>query len=892
MLRRSILALTCAAVALASPALAARPKQAAVGEFTTQLPRNASPVHYAIRFKPDATKLSFTSQVAITVDLKSASDSITLNAAEIDFAKASIRPEKGAAIAATVSTDAKAQTATLKFAQKLPAGRYILDIDYSGKIYQQANGLFALDYKDPKGAQKRALFTQFEAPDARRFVPSWDEPFYKTTFDMMATVPSDQMAVSNMPISARRDVGGGMSDVSFSRSPKMSTYLLFFGLGEFDRITTKVGPTEIGVIVGQGNGPKGQYALDASAKIVAYYNDYFGTPYPLPKLDNVAGPGQSQFFSAMENWGAIFTFERVLLDDPKITSARGRQAIFATDAHEIAHQWFGNLVTMGWWDDLWLNEGFASWMESKTTARFNPDWQAELDRVGGRESAMSLDAYVTTHPVVQKITTVEQTSQAFDSITYQKGEAVITMLEAYAGEDVWRTGIRAYMKKHAYANTRSDDLWNAVEAAGAKGLTKIAGEFINQPGVPMIRVDSAVCRNGSTQLSLSQGEFSRDAKARADAKPLRWSVPVIAEVVGGKAVTGVTAAGKASMTLPGCGTVVVNAGQTGYYRTLYKPEMVATLTKDFTKLQPIDQLGLLNDSERLSNSEYQPMSAFLTLVDAVDTNAGARIVEDTADSLYGMYERFREEPARQKQIADRTTAKFAPRLRSLKLKQEQSDSALDANLRSSLIGTLGGMGNAEVLAEARRLFAELDTNPAALDGPLRTTWLGVIAYNADQPTWDKIRKLGQSAESQLVKSTMYRLLGASKDEALAKQALALALTPEPGATLSAAIIAAVARNHPDLATDFALANQKAVEGLVDVASRSEFIPGLGAGSNDPAMVGKLEAYAKVNLTAESRKPVDQAITSITTRLKTEPRIKAGIVEWLDAKPAAAQASAL
>ena len=170
----------------------------------------------------------------------------------------------------------------------------------------------------------------------------------------------------------------------------------------------------------------------------------------------------------MENWGAIFTFERVLLNDPKITSARTRQGIFSTDAHEIAHQWFGNLVTMAWWDDLWLNEGFASWMESKATAHFNPDWQSELDRVNGREGAMGLDAYVTTHPVIQKISTVEQTSQAFDTITYQKGEAVITMLEAYAGETVWRDGLRAYMKKHAYANTRTDDLWNAVEAAGAK----------------------------------------------------------------------------------------------------------------------------------------------------------------------------------------------------------------------------------------------------------------------------------------------------------------------------------------------------------------------------------------------------------------------------------------
>jgi aminopeptidase N len=786
---------------------------------------------------------------------------------------------------ATAKVNAAAQTATISFGKKLPAGRYTLNIDYAGKILQQANGLFALDYKDPKGAEKRALFTQFEAPDARRFVPSWDEPNYKATFDLTATVPADQMAVSNMPVAARRDIGNGKAEVRFGTSPKMSTYLLFFGLGEFDRITKQVGPTEVGVVVGKGNGPKGQYALDASAKLVAYYNDYFATPYPLPKLDNVAGPGQSQFFSAMENWGAIFTFERVLLDDPKITSARTRQGIFSTDAHEIAHQWFGNLVTMAWWEDLWLNEGFASWMESKATTHFNPEWQSELDRVGGREGAMALDGYATTHPVIQKISTVEQTTQAFDTITYQKGEAVITMLEGFAGEDVWRDGIRAYMKKHAYANTRTDDLWNAVEAAGAKGLVTIAHDFTKQPGVPMIAVKSATCSNGMTQVALTQGEFSRDSKARTDARPLRWNVPVIAQTLGSKPVTTIVSGGAGTLSVPGCGTLIVNAGQTGYYRVLYQPDMLAALRKDFAKLPSIDQLGLLNDSQSLAYNDYQPIRPALDLLDAIPANASQKVMEDALGTIADMYGRFEKEPARQAQIAALTSQRFGPVLAKLGMKQQRNDSTLDSNLRSALISTLGYMGDAKVVAEARRLFAELDNNPAALDGPLRGTWLGVIAQNADQPNWDKMRKLGQAAESQLVKSTMYRLLGGARDEALAKQALELALTKEPGATLSAAIIGGVAGDHPDMATDFALANRAAVEALVDVSSKSEFIPGLGYGSSDPAMIGKLEGYAKAHLTPESRKPVDQAIAAIQTRIKSDPRIRAGVNEWLDSKPA-------
>jgi aminopeptidase N len=868
----------CASV----PALAA-PAQATATEVTTQLPRNAVPAHYAITVTPDAAKLGFTGKVGIDFLLTIPSRSITMNAADLTFKSAALRSAAGVSDQPAISIDAKAQTVSFTFSKEMPAGHYSIDIEYSGKIYQQANGLFALDYKDPAGAEKRALFTQFEAPDARRFVPGWDEPNYKATFDLSVTVPENQMAVSNMPVASTKMAGAGMKEVTFGRSPKMSTYLLFFGLGEFDRITKQVGPTEVGVIVGRGNGPKGQYALDASAKIVAYYNDYFDTPYPLPKLDNIAGPGQSQFFGAMENWGAIFTFERILLVDPKITSARAQQRIFSTDAHEIAHQWFGNLVTMQWWDDLWLNEGFASWMESKTTQHFNPEWQAEIDRVHGREEAMALDGYATTHPVIQKIMTVEQTSQAFDTITYSKGEAVINMLEGFAGADVWRDGLRTYMKKHAYANTRTDDLWNAVEAAGARGLTKIAHDFTRQPGVPLIKVDSAVCRGGNMQVALSQSEFSRDRKAETAARPQRWNVPVIAQTIGGQPVSFVIGGGKGQMTVPGCGSLIVNAGQSGYYRVLYPPAMLAALRTDFARLPAIDQLGLIGDNDSLAHAAYQPMAAPLSLLDAVPASASQRVIEDVVDSFATYHDYFKGDAKRQAQLARLTSARFGPVLADLGMEQKPGEPFVQSNLRSSLIASLGSMGDPTVVAEANRLFAKLDRDPAALDGPLRTTWLAIIARNADQAIWDKLRKLGQTAENQQVKSTMYSLLGRSSDQHLAQSALELALTAEPGATTSAGIISAVAGEFPDLAVDFTLANLAKVEALVDVSSRSEYVAQLATGSEDAAMPAKLDAYATRHLTAESRKPVDQAITTIQTRLKTRPRVKAEIGEWLDQK---------
>ena len=423
-LMKSVAALLAtAALAFAAPMHAAPAQHADTVDpaAPTQLPRTAVPHHYAITITPHSDQLTFDGTVAIDLDVVKPTTSIVLNAANLSVAKATLSG-RGAPLPATVTSDAAAQTATFDFGRTVAPGPYRLTIDYSGKINTQANGLFALDYKNPQGVQKRAIFTQFEPADARRFIPSWDEPDYKATFDLTARVPAGEMAVSNMPAAASRPIGNGLKEVRFQTTPTMSSYLLFFGSGDFGRITKMAGKTETGIVMGRGNESKARTALDAEAQILPYYNQYFGTPFPLPKLDNVAGPGQSQFFSAMENWGAIFTFERVLLDDPAVTTERERQAIFGVEAHEMAHQWFGDLVTMAWWSDLWLNEGFASWMATKATQHFHPDWGAEFGAVGAREGAMGQDSLHTTHPIVQDVRTVEQANQAFDAITYSKGE--------------------------------------------------------------------------------------------------------------------------------------------------------------------------------------------------------------------------------------------------------------------------------------------------------------------------------------------------------------------------------------------------------------------------------------------------------------------------------------
>ena len=852
---------------------------------TTQLPTNVRPIQYTIAAKPDAPNLRFTSRAYADIEVLEPTNTITLNAADLEIQAASIAPlgQDGRAAAApvdarTISLDADKQTATFRFANALPAGRHQLKIDYSGKINTQASGLFALDYDSPEG-KKRALYTQFEAPDARRFFPGWDEPQFRTPYNLSVTVPANQMAISNMPQAGVQNHADGTKTVTFQQSPSMSSYLLFLAAGEFDRITaTAADGTEVGVVTKKGDGEKGRFALEAQRQLLPYYNDYFGQPFPLPKLDNVAGPGSSQFFGAMENWGAIFSFESILLVDPAITTESTRQRIFEVDAHEMAHQWFGDLVTMAWWDDLWLNEGFASWMATKATAALHPEWEPELGQVSGRESAMSLDSVATTHPVVQRVETVEQISQAFDAITYQKGEAVITMLEDYVGEDAWRQGVRDYMATYKFKNTVTDNLWQKVETAAGKPITAIAHDFTLQPGVPLIRVENATCNGGSTSLSLRQAEFTRD---RPNKQPLSWRVPVIAASLGGKEARTIVSGGAGTLAVPGCGPIVVNSGQSGYYRTLYTPALLDGITASFARLKPIDQIGLLADNWGLGLAGYQSASEALDLVDAVPANANPQVWSRVSSILARVYDLHEGDPQRQAMVSRYASSKLSPILARVGWSARANEPSNVAVLRSELIGTLGYFGDRQVVAEANRRFAAND--PSVTAGPLRTSILAIVAQNADAAGWDRLRAQARAETNPLVKAQLYRLLGSNRDRALAQRALALALTDEPGATTSAGMLSSVAGEHPDLAFDFALQNREAVEKLVDVSSRSRYFPGLGSGSSDPAMIAKLQQYADRYLTAQSRRPADTAIASIQDRVRVRQTRLPDITRWFEAK---------
>ena len=631
-----------------------------------------------------------------------------------------------------------------------------------------------------------------------------------------------------MPQASRTEKPDGASEIAFATTPSMSSYLLFLGVGEFDRITTTAAGTEIGVVTKKGDGEKGRWALEGAAQILPYYNEYFGTPYPLPKLDNIAGPGSSQFFGAMENWGAIFSFESILLNDPAFTSEERRQAIFKVAAHEMAHQWFGDLVTMAWWNDIWLNEGFASWMGSKATAALHPEWDPRLKRIESRESAMVLDSVSSTHAVVQNVATVDQISQAFDAITYRKGEAVIAMLEDYVGENVWRQGVRDYIATYRLKNTVTDNLWDAVQRAAGNPVTAIAHDFTRQPGVPLIQVEAAECSGGKTKVTLRQEEFSRDNPKK---EPLRWRVPVIASTLGGNEVRTLVADGRGALDVPGCGPLIINSGQTGYYRTLYPPALLDRLKVSYAKLKPVDQIGLLTDNWGLGLAGYESAATALDFIDAIPAGANPHLWSRAIEVLSDVYDAYEGDAPAQERLARYASAKLGPVLNRLGWTTTPTEKPNDAVLRSELIGALGKFRDPEVVTEASRRYSSGD--PSALSGPLRTTILEVVAAHVDAAGWERLHAQAQAEKTPLIRNEFYKLLGAARDKTLAQRALDLALTDEPGATNSSQIIGAVANEHPDLAFDFALQNRDKVETFVDVSSRSRFLPRLAVRLRGP-----------------------------------------------------------
>ena len=615
LLRRASAHAACAVLAaLALPAQAGAPFDFA--RTPGELPKDIVPIEYVLHLVPNVAERSFEGRMTVSVDVRRPTAAIVLHALNLEIGSARLeRPGPAPLTLAAPRLDAERQTATFTLPTPLARGRHVLALRWRGNINAAAEGLFVDRFRTAAGEERLLLATDLEPTGARRILPCWDEPAFRARFRVSVELPAGRdQAYSNMPVARRQALSGGGRRIAFATTPRMSSYLLALVVGDLERSSERVDGVAIGVVATRGKSALAAYPLAASGELMRWFNGYFGVPYPLPKLDHLAIPGG--FAGGMENWGAIVYNEAALLVDPEAGAASARQRSFGIVAHEMAHQWFGDLVTMAWWDELWLNESFADWIAYQAIDRLHPDWRVRLRTKGSTERAMALDARASTHPIQQPVTRDSEAEAAFDSITYDKGAGVLRMLETYLGEAAFRDGVHAYLRRHRFSNTTSADLWAALAGASGKPVAAMADGWTTQAGFPLVDVD-ARCEAGRRIVMLSKQRFripdgSGAAPAASD-DPL-WTIPLELNGLDGPSLRSAlpTVLGTRSATAvldDGCsGPLVVDRNDVGFFRVRYAPALFAALVARWADLPDTARLKVLTDTSALMRADQLEMA--------------------------------------------------------------------------------------------------------------------------------------------------------------------------------------------------------------------------------------------------------------------------------------------
>jgi aminopeptidase N len=859
---RLCIALTIASLAIATPTLA-EPKFS-FANTPGQLPKTVVPESYAITLTPDPKTLQFLGSETVNIDVRQPTRTIILNALNLEISEAKLTD---IGLAATIKIDNEKQTATFTFPQVIATGKHKLALSFKGKAGTQAEGLYYVNYQTDQG--KKLLFgTQMEATDARRMFPNWDEPVFRARFALTVKVPSNFMAVSNMPIAEEKAIGNGLKQVRFGETPSMASYLVVLVAGELAAIEDEVAGVKIRVVTTEGKQETGRYALNSLKKILPYYNDYFGKKFPLPKLDMIAIPGG--FGGAMENWGGITYNESVLLFDPANSSQQTKEDVFIVVAHEVAHQWFGDLVTTAWWDNLWLNEGFASWMEAKATDQFNPTWNTWLRYDAPKQVAMDSDARSTTHPIQQPVRDPAEAASAFDEITYQKGGAVIRMIETYLGEDKFRAGIRSYMATHQYGSTTTADLWESLQQASGVDVGAIAAGWTEQPGFPVVVVDGT-CNAGKRSVKLSQERFTID-DPKAD--PLRWQIPITyTAAIEGTPQTYLLKDKSASLDAGNCDTPVkLNAGNTGYYRVQYSSALQQQLKDQFALYPLTDRLNLLSDSWALVKAGRSSTRDYLNLAEGVREQTDLALWNQVLGTLSSIDDLQSGQPGRS--AFQSYGRNFLGNLyKSLGWEAKPGELETTALLRSNMLTLLGDFRDAPVIAEARSRFAAYLKDPKSLAPNLRPTVFHIVGRYSDQATYDQLHSLALKTQSTEEKRLFYRAMTDALDPVLAKQTLEIVFKNELEPGLASSLVLQVADNgeQPALAWDFAKTHVKELLTMQAFFARNRYIPRLAGNFSDQSRADELEAFAKANLPADAMSEVKKSVARIRYRADLKKR---------------------
>ncbi|EIE91503.1 hypothetical protein G6F46_002840 [Rhizopus delemar] len=736
------------------------------------LPTNVKPTHYDLTLQPNLKTFEFYGQVKVNLDVVKDTNTIVLNTRDIKINSAFLSVEsleiesKQAAI--EITYDEKKDLATMTFKDTVPADtKAVLDILFVGELNDQMAGFYRSSYKDADGNTQYLATTQFEATDARRAFPCWDEPALKATFDVNLIVPTELVALSNMNVVSEEPFDGAnnlqgktesiatsLKQVKYATTPLMSTYLVAFCVGPFEYIEAFTSgeyngrPIRSRVYTLPGSSEQGRHALNVCTLALEYFAKVFGEPYPLPKVDMIAIPDFEA--GAMENWGLITYRTVALLFDEKSSSIAYKKSTAYTVCHELAHQWFGNLVTMEWWDHLWLNEGFATWVGWLAVDQIFPDWEVWTSFVNDdMPRALSLDALRSSHPIEVTVNDPAEIHQIFDAISYYKGASVIRMLSSWLGVDTFLAGVRLYLRRHKLGNASTSDLWVALSEEANMDVSNFMTLWTKRVGYPVLSVK----KNDNDTISITQARYLSTGDLSKDEDSTVWWVP-LGVLFSGKTESYTLTEKSQDFTIPSDGLFKLNAGQTSVYRVNYPIEIIRVLSEEIKKgkegllSNTADRVGLLADAGNLCVSGEQSTVAFLELAQAFANEDNYFVWSQLSAHLDKIFSVWSEQP---EEIRNGLKALrrnlFAPLAHKLGWESADNDNYLTTLLRVLAISNAGHSNDIKTVEEAKRRFWQfVEGNTDAIHPNLRSSVYNIVLRTAEneeeeEKVWTEILKI-------------------------------------------------------------------------------------------------------------------------------------------------------
>jgi aminopeptidase N len=843
-----------------------------------RLPEIAAPDHYKLTFSPDFAKNDFAGDETIEVRVLKPTSQIVLNAVDIDFQAVSIA-SGGSTQKAEVTLDKDKQTATLTVDHPISPGPATIQTRYRGILNDQLRGFYL--GKDSEG-QKYAA-TQFEATDARRAFPSFDEPAYKAVFDVTVVADDGLTVISNTKAVSDTPGPEGKHTVHFSPTPRMSSYLVAMVVGKFEYVEGVVDNIPIRVYASPGKKELSTFALDAAENIMHYYNQYFSIKYPYGKLDLV---GLADFSAgAMENTGCITFREILLLVDAK-SAVDLKREVASVIAHEMAHQWFGDLVTMQWWDDLWLNEGFATWMSSKPLQAWKPEWNMQLQDVNETARSMGADSLINTHPIHQQAETPEEILELADDITYGKTAAVLRMLESYLGPETFRRGVNAYLTKHAYANATAGDFWGAQTEVSRKPVDKLMPTFIDQPGPPLVSVKAA-CSGNSEKVTLAQQRYFYDRAKFEAGTSERWQIPVCMKQ-GSAATSGaerceLVTQQQQSFTLPRCSNWVnVNVGAKGYYRSGYDSDAVRSMAKDAeTALSPAERIMLPFDVWASVRVGREKIGDYLAVVEGLQADRTQAVLGPLIEQLDYIGRNLIIDADRES-YRNWVRQMLAPAAADVGWEPKPGESADREGLRAELMVGLGYTAREPgVEALARKLANQFLADPSSVNHELGFATIQVAANGGDEAFYDKIRDRLKSAKAPEEIFMYHRALALFSDPALLEKTLEFAISPEVRTQDALQMISRVMQN-PDghkLAWDFVGSHWEKIQSLGG-AYAGAAIAGAAGSFCDVGMRDQVQDFFAAHHEPSSERTLKQSMERINYCVDLKAQQESPLAAWL------------